>query len=121
MKHTEVREKMATLLEELPEVVGGCEQYMKIYPGKKSLMICINEIYMAVLLALEHMIDWYKQPSRSQYLCDICYIQHDSQRHMTKTTPRPINLKTANISSQHAWLKASSKMSPSANRSIYTF
>ncbi|RYF35693.1 MAG: hypothetical protein EOO38_28710, partial [Cytophagaceae bacterium] len=68
MKHAGVREKMAVLLEELPEIVDVCEQYMEIYPGKNSLMLCVNEIYMAVLLALEHMMDWYKKPSRSKSL-----------------------------------------------------
>jgi hypothetical protein len=68
MKHTEVREKMATLLEDLPDIVEECEQYSEIYPGRDALHLCVNEVYVVVLMALEDMIHWYEQSWASESL-----------------------------------------------------
>jgi hypothetical protein len=66
MRHCEVREKFTSLLEQLPDIVDECRQYSKIYPGKNSLLYCIHDVYVQVLMALEDMIHWYEQPKTSK-------------------------------------------------------
>jgi hypothetical protein len=66
LRHSEVREKFTSLLEQLPDIVDECKQYSKIYPGRNSLLHCIHDVYVHVLLALEDMIHWYEQPKRSK-------------------------------------------------------
>jgi hypothetical protein len=57
--HKELREKMASLLEQVPDVVDECEKYGKIYPGNNSLSVCIIDIHIHLLMALEQIIHWY--------------------------------------------------------------
>ncbi|KAH6288687.1 hypothetical protein HBI39_215080 [Parastagonospora nodorum] len=63
MGHKELREKMASLLEEIPDTVIECEKYGNIYQGNNSLRACINEIHVHLLMALGDIIHWYSQPS----------------------------------------------------------
>jgi hypothetical protein len=66
MGHKELREKMANLLEEVPDTVIECEKYSNIYQGNNSLRVCINEIHVHLLMALEDIILWYSQSSASK-------------------------------------------------------
>ncbi|KAH5013566.1 hypothetical protein HBI75_193840 [Parastagonospora nodorum] len=63
MGHKELREKMASLLEEIPDTVIECEKYSNIYQGNNSLRACINEIHVHLLMALGDVIHWYGQSS----------------------------------------------------------
>jgi hypothetical protein len=65
-KHSEVREKMADLLQDVPEVVSLCEQYQRLYPWRNSIQLCVNEVYTNLLMALEAILNWYKQSSLSK-------------------------------------------------------
>ena len=65
-EHSQVRERMADLLQEVPEVVNKCEQYQTLYPGRNTIQLCVNDIYTNLLIALEKIIDWYKQSSWSK-------------------------------------------------------
>ncbi|KAL5114048.1 hypothetical protein ACEQ8H_008062 [Pleosporales sp. CAS-2024a] len=71
MGHKELREKMASLLEEIPDVVNECERYGEIYPGNNSLRMCITEIHTRLLMALEDMIRWYQQSSASKIVSEL--------------------------------------------------
>jgi len=62
-QHAEIREKMAELLKEVPEIVNQCEQYQTLYPGRNTIQLCVNDIYINLLLALEEIIRWYTQSS----------------------------------------------------------
>jgi hypothetical protein len=66
MGHKELREKMASLLEEIPDIINECEKYNEIYPGNNSLRVCINEIHIHLLMALEDIIRWYGLSSASK-------------------------------------------------------
>jgi hypothetical protein len=66
MGHKELREKMASLLEEIPDVINECEKYGETYPGNNSLRLCINEIHIHLLMALEDIIHWYGLSSASK-------------------------------------------------------
>jgi len=68
MGHKELREKMAVLLEEVPDIVVECEKYSNLYQGNNSLRVCINEIHVHLLMALEDVIRWYGQRSTSMYV-----------------------------------------------------
>ena len=65
-QHTEVRERMAQLLVEVPETVTLCEQYLEIYPGRNTVQLCVNDIYTNLLVALEAIVEWYRQSSWSK-------------------------------------------------------
>jgi hypothetical protein len=65
-QHSEVRERMADLLREVPEVVSQCEQYQTLYPGRNTIQLCVNDIYTNLLIALEAILEWYKQSSWSK-------------------------------------------------------
>ncbi|KAI4673643.1 uncharacterized protein J4E88_008699 [Alternaria novae-zelandiae] len=60
-QHSEVRERMAELLEEVPEIVNLCEQYQTLYPGRNTMQLRVNDVYTNLLIALEAIVDWYKQ------------------------------------------------------------
>jgi hypothetical protein len=66
-QHAEVRERMAELLTEVPEIVNQCEQYQTLYPGRNTIKLCINDIYINLLLALQEILGWYTQSSWSEY------------------------------------------------------
>ena len=66
IEYQSVRKTMAELLREVPEVVLQCEQYQTLYPGRKTIQLCVNEIYANLLVALEAVIVWYKQNSSSK-------------------------------------------------------
>jgi hypothetical protein len=68
MRHSEIREKFTCLLEQLPDIVDKCKQYNKLYSRRNSLLGCIHDVYVHVLLALEDMIRWYEQPKRSKLI-----------------------------------------------------
>ncbi|KAI4707152.1 hypothetical protein J4E89_008091 [Alternaria sp. Ai002NY15] len=65
-QHAEIREKMAELLKEVPEIVNQCEQYQTLYPGRNTIQLCVNDIYINLLLALEEILRWYTQSSLSE-------------------------------------------------------
>ena len=65
-QHSEVRERMAELLEEVPEIVNLCEQYQTLYPGRNTIQLRVNDVYTNLLIALEAIVDWYKQSSWSK-------------------------------------------------------
>jgi hypothetical protein len=67
-QHSEVREKMADLLQEVPEIVKQCEQYQTLYPGHNTIQLCVNDIYTNLLIALEAILEWYKQSSWSELI-----------------------------------------------------
>lgn len=65
-EHSGIREKMADLLKEVPEVVNLCEQYQTLYPGRNTMQLCVNEVYTNMLMALEEILGWYTQSSLSE-------------------------------------------------------
>jgi len=71
-RYSEVREAMADLLDELPNFVKDCEDYMKVYRGRNMLRVRVNELYIELLAALESIVKWYTKPSRS--MC--CLLAH---------------------------------------------
>ncbi|KAI4639382.1 hypothetical protein J4E93_009210 [Alternaria ventricosa] len=66
-EHAAVRERMAELLREVPDVVNQCEQYQTLYPGQNTIQLCINDIYHNLLVALEAIVEWYKQSAWSKW------------------------------------------------------
>lgn len=66
MRHADIREKMADLLDELPTFVEECENYKRIYPGSKSLQWYVEELYISLLRAMEDVVLWYTQSSISE-------------------------------------------------------
>jgi len=64
-KHSELREKFAELLQELPDIVGACEEYSEAYPGRYAMQLRVNEVYLCLLQALEDVAHWLRQKSRS--------------------------------------------------------
>lgn len=66
-RHAEVRETMADLLDGLPGFVEDCEGYMALYPELPALKFVVNELYIELLGALENIVTWYTQPSRSMF------------------------------------------------------
>ena len=64
--HAEIREKMAELLDEVPDYVILCDSYNRIYPGQNTLLYLSQELYINLLRALEDVVKWYTQPSISQ-------------------------------------------------------
>ena len=65
-QHTQVRERMAQLLVEVPEAVILCEQYLEIYPGRNIIQLFVNDIYTNLLLALKEILRWYIQYAWSE-------------------------------------------------------
>jgi len=63
MKKIEMREKMADILNELPMTVQECEDYARIYQGKNSLRVRIEDLYIQLVGAIEDMIRWYTEKS----------------------------------------------------------
>jgi len=66
-EHATIRERMADLLREVPDVVNQCEQYQTLYPGQNTIQLCINDIYHNLLVALEAIVEWYKQSGWSKW------------------------------------------------------
>ena len=65
-QHAEVRKEMAQLLVELPEIVNQCENYETHYPGRNTIQLLVNDIYINLLLALESILEWYTRSSWSE-------------------------------------------------------
>ena len=65
-EHSEVRKRMADLLREVPEVVNMCEQYQTLYGPGNTIQLCVNDIYTNLLVALEAIVEWYRQSSWSK-------------------------------------------------------
>lgn len=65
--HAEIREKMAELMEELPEDVDDCGDYSRIYHGRAGIALkrSVEELYMNILAALEDFVRWYMQGTLS--------------------------------------------------------
>jgi predicted nucleic acid-binding protein len=66
MKKAEYRDKMADILNELPLTIQECEDYAQIYPGKNTMRLRIEELYIQLVGAIEDMIRWYTQKSLSR-------------------------------------------------------
>ena len=64
-RHSEIVEKMAELMTELPDVVESCEQYSDIYPGRNELQQRVKDLYIDILAALEYFVKWYMQGTLS--------------------------------------------------------
>jgi hypothetical protein len=64
-KYSELREKFTELLLELPDIVDECEQYSTLYPGRNTIQLCVNEVYLRLLQALEDVARWMVQKPRS--------------------------------------------------------
>jgi hypothetical protein len=63
MRHAEVRENMADLLNELPNFIQDCEDYVALYKGQNMLKLRVHEFYIELLSALEGIVKWYTQSS----------------------------------------------------------
>ena len=88
-EHSEVRERMADLLRKVPEIVNQCEQYQTLYPGRSTIQLCMNDIYINLLIALEAILEWYKQSSWSKSALPVppvCAMEGESS-----TPPRSMN------------------------------
>jgi len=72
LKHSEVREKFAELLQELPDIVDECEQYGKLYSGRNTIQLCVNEVYLRLLQALDDVARWMMQKSSSMLATSLC-------------------------------------------------
>jgi hypothetical protein len=69
ISHSEIREKMAELMEELPDDVVDCEDYSHIYQGKAGVVLKqrVEDLYVNILLALEDVVKWYGQGTLSKF------------------------------------------------------
>ncbi|KAL9094034.1 MAG: hypothetical protein Q9165_003704 [Trypethelium subeluteriae] len=61
IRHSEIREKIVELMEELPQDIGNCEEYSRMYPGRNELRIRVEELYVDLLSTLEEFVNWYMQ------------------------------------------------------------
>ncbi|KAF2232926.1 hypothetical protein EV356DRAFT_578003 [Viridothelium virens] len=61
MRHSDIREKIAEVMEELPEDIGNCEEYSSIYPGQNELRFRVEELYIDLLSTFEEFVKWYMQ------------------------------------------------------------
>jgi hypothetical protein len=68
ISHSEIREKMAELMDELPDDIEECEDYSLIYRGSNMLRQRVEELYVGLLVALEDFINWYMQGTASRLL-----------------------------------------------------
>jgi hypothetical protein len=66
--HSQIREKMAQVMEELPEDVTDSEDYAQIYGdrGIKVLRQCVEELYVELLATFEDFVEWYMQSTGSE-------------------------------------------------------
>lgn len=65
IKKSEIREKMAEILDELPMIVQECEDYAQLYHGNNSLRRRIEELYIELVDVIADMVRWYSQGSIS--------------------------------------------------------
>lgn len=65
IKKTEIRQKMADVLNELPMVVQECEDYAQMYQGDNSLKRCTEKLYIELVDVIADMVRWYTQSSFS--------------------------------------------------------
>ena len=68
ISHSEVREKMAELMDELPDDIEECEDYSLIYRGSNMLRQRVEELYVDLLAAMEDFVNWYMQGTASRLL-----------------------------------------------------
>ncbi|KAF2733938.1 hypothetical protein EJ04DRAFT_553012 [Polyplosphaeria fusca] len=59
--HSEIREKMTELMNELPDDIEDSEDYARMYGGSKLLRQRVEDLYVDILSALEYIVKWYTQ------------------------------------------------------------
>ncbi|KAF2122821.1 hypothetical protein BDV96DRAFT_593310 [Lophiotrema nucula] len=60
--HSDIRKKMAELMEKLPELVQDTEEYLEIY-GSEQLRRLAELLYADIMQTLEYIVEWYLQKS----------------------------------------------------------
>lgn len=63
--HSDARERMADLFDSIPTIVSDCEDYVGLYRKQHRLQLHVDNIYIALLSAMEDMICWYTKSSKS--------------------------------------------------------
>ena len=57
ISHFKVREKIAELIDELPNNIKECKDYLLIYQGSNMLRQRVKELYVGLLVALKDFVN----------------------------------------------------------------
>ncbi|KAF2420749.1 hypothetical protein EJ08DRAFT_702341 [Tothia fuscella] len=68
IRNADIRDMISNVLDEMPDVVIDCKEYLAIYAHEMELRSRVGELYIDVLAAFEDILRWYNERTTKHFI-----------------------------------------------------